>query len=308
MTASHTGPLPRPAMASALASQTASTTAAGPESKFSQWVDTDEIHWHIQRAGSGIPMLLVHGTGSSTHSWSGLLPQLSEDHELLAPDLPGLGQTRAPDADFSIGGMAQSVGQLLRHTRFEPRVAVGHSAGVAIILRMVLDGWLQPNLVVGINAALLPFGGTLARALQPLARLFSRLPVIPTLAAARARQPGAVERLIGSTGSRLSPEGIADYRRLLGSERHVAATLSMMASWDLDGLLADLPRLDVPLCLIVGGRDYAVPPGQAERIRSRMRHVSVRRLPGLGHLAHEERPQLMAEIIRECERQHEDAS
>jgi magnesium chelatase accessory protein len=174
---------------------------------------------------------------------------------------------------------------------------------------MVLDGLLEPRLVVGINAALLPFGGPLARALHPLARVFSRLPMLHTLAAARARRPGAVERLIAGTGSRLSEEGIAAYRRLLGSEEHVVATLAMMASWDLDGLLADLPRLSAPLCLLVGSRDFAVPPSQAERIRERFRDplytVHIRRLPGLGHLAHEERPDRVAEAIRACEMREE---
>jgi magnesium chelatase accessory protein len=270
--------------------------------QFSEWIAGQDICWHIQQAGRGTPMLLLHGTGSSTHSWRGLLPLMAEDHHVLAPDLPGLGQTRAPGAYRSLEGMARAVAGLLGDTGFQPRVAVGHSAGAAILVRMALDELISPDLIVGINAALLPFGGTLARALHPLARACSRLPMLSTLAAARARRPGAVERLIASTGSTLSPEGIADYRRLLGDETHVSATLAMMASWDLDDLVEDLPRLRTPLCLLVGSRDFAVPPSQAERIRSRAPAVRIQRLPGLGHLAHEERPDQVAEAIRRLEK------
>jgi magnesium chelatase accessory protein len=273
--------------------------------EFSEEATTDGIQWHLQRAGTGTPLLLLHGTGSSTHSWRGLLPLLAEDHEVVAPDLPGLGHTSAPRSALSLKGMADAVGDLLDAIGFQPAVAVGHSAGAAILLRMVLDGLLAPRLVVGINAALLPFGGAMSRALHPLARFCSRMPMLTTLAAARARQSGSVERLIETTGSKLSDQGIEDYRRVLGSERHVSATLQMMANWNLGGLVSDLPRLDLPLCLIVGGRDFAVPPRQAERLRGRVADLRIRRLPGLGHLAHEERPDLVAASIRGFEAEQE---
>jgi magnesium chelatase accessory protein len=72
----------------------------------------------------------------------------------------------------------------------------------------------------------------------------------------------------------------------------------MMAQWDVAGLTGDLPKLRVPSLLLVGAGDRAVPP---ENFRSRCRPDrggGVEELPGLGHLLHEEAPDLAADAIR----------
>ena len=64
----------------------------------------------------------------------------------------------------------------------------------------------------------------------------------------------------------------------------------MMANWNLETLAGDLKRLTVPTVLIVGDKDKAVPPGDANKVAALIPQASVERLPGLGHLAHEEKP------------------
>lgn len=249
------------------------------------------VSWHAQRMGSGPRLLLVHGTGASTHSWASLLPLLAEQFDVLAPDLPGHGFSGAlQNGQPSLPNMAKAMAGLLEAERFEPELVVGHSAGAAVALQMTLAGDLEPGLVVGLNAALLPYGGWLAPLAQPLARAFTAFAPVPRLLAARARRPGTVERLIASTGSRLDPAGIEAYRDLLGHEDHVAATLGMMANWDLNPLLQKLPSLQTPLCLVVGEADRTVPPSQAMSIIERVPRGRIIRLNGLGHLAHEEKP------------------
>lgn len=74
----------------------------------------------------------------------------------------------------------------------------------------------------------------------------------------------------------------------------------MMANWDLQALARDLPRLLTPVRLVVGANDRAIPPAQAHRVLSLLpQHplTSVTALPGLGHLAHEERPDLVAQLV-----------
>ena len=65
--------------------------------------------------------------------------------------------------------------------------------------------------------------------------------------ACRAGDPGALQRLIESTGSTLDASGAALYRRLVSDPSHVAGALRMMARWDLQALQDALPRLAVPL-------------------------------------------------------------
>ena len=68
---------------------------------------------------------------------------------------------------------------------------------------------------------------------SPMAKLLVLNPFVPKLFAWRASSDGAVERLIGSTGSRLKAGELSYYKRLFQSETHVEAALGMMAGWDL---------------------------------------------------------------------------
>ena len=70
----------------------------------------------------------------------------------------------------------------------------------------------------------------------------------------------------------------------------------MMANWELDWLEPRLPRLDVPLMLVAGTRDKAVPPGQARDLAARLPAARVIELEG-GHLVHEERSETVAAVI-----------
>jgi magnesium chelatase accessory protein len=69
-------------------------------------------------------------------------------------------------------------------------------------------------------------------------------------------------------------------------------------NWNLAELQRDLPRLQTPLHLLAGAKDRTISPEQAFDVRRLLPHTSVEQLPGLGHLAHEERPvEIAARII-----------
>src|SRR5664279_4381157 len=111
-----------------------------PNREMSRIVDTGGIRWHVQRAGRGPWMLLVHGTGASTHSWRDVLPLLAREYSVLAVDLPGHGLTdEVSSLRSSIAGMSESLTALLRALNVNPTYCVGHSAGAVITCRMALD-------------------------------------------------------------------------------------------------------------------------------------------------------------------------
>jgi magnesium chelatase accessory protein len=272
-----------------------------PNRPLSRFVTAAGLTWHIQRGGKGPPLLLVHGTAASTHSWAALLPLLAERFDVLVLDLPGHGFTDPlPDAEMTLTGMAAAVTGLIRQLAFVPRIAIGHSAGAAIIVRMSLDGALAaPHRLIAINGALLPFGGVASRLFSPMAKLLALNPLMPRLFAWRAESVSAVKRVIAGTGSQIDEAGLELYARLFRSQGHVSAALAMMAGWDLETLVTDMARLSNPLSLIACGNDLAISPELAFQIADRVPSARVTFLRGLGHLAHEERPAEITRVILE---------
>jgi magnesium chelatase accessory protein len=273
--------------------------AAWPNRSASRFVEAAGRRWHVQIMGRGPVLLLLHGTGASTHSWRGLLPLLAKDFTTVAPDLPGHGFSDLPPARrLGMPEMAADIRALLDAIELEPVAAVGHSAGAAILARMSLDHLLAIKLIVSINGALLPFQGVAGQIFSPLAKLLYSNPLVPHLFAWRAGDQRAVERVISGTGSKIDAHGVDLYARLFTKARHVSAALGMMGRWQLDPLRADLGKMEPRLLLVASGDDRAIPPEVAFRVRELVPDGKVEYLRKLGHLAHEEDPQLIARLVK----------
>ena len=270
-----------------------------PNRDASRFIFAGGLRWHFQRMGDGLrpTLLLVHGAGAATHSWRALAPLLAEKFDVVAVDLPGhgfsepmpLGATTLPD-------FAKVLQRFTQKLAIRPAIVVGHSAGAAILARMSLDHAIAPRLLISLNGAFLPFEG-FGRLLFPaIAKLLFLNPLTPHLFALAADR-SSVERLLRGTGSKIDSAGVDFYTRLLKNPAHVAGVLAMMANWRLEELQDEFRRLSTPLALIAAAEDKAVPPETADRIGKIAPHAEIKRLSGLGHLAHEERPEQIADII-----------
>jgi magnesium chelatase accessory protein len=269
-----------------------------PHREASRFVQANGLKVHVQVMGAGPVLLLLHGTGASTHSWRGLMPLLAERHTVVAPDLPGHGFTADPGMNgLSITGMAKTIRALLDALGLEPEHGIGHSAGAAILIRMSLDRQLTLGRIVSLNGALMPFGGPIGQFFAPMARMIAMWPFAAEMFAWRTRDPKVIADLLRQTGSKLDDEGVRLYRVLAANAPHVHAALGMMANWDLPRLEQDMPRLAVPLSLLVGLRDEMVKLSVAEGARKLLPAAEIVRLAGLGHLAHEEDPARVAAIL-----------
>jgi magnesium chelatase accessory protein len=159
---------------------------------------------------------------------------------------------------------------------------------------MTLDRFIDPAMLVGLAAALAPLGGFERRVFPPTARLLSAAADVFSL---RLTEKKVVERLLGSTGSMLSEEGIEHYTNLFAKPQHVSAVLAMMAHWDLAPLFQDLVRLETPLLLVAGKGDRAVSLAHQELVLRRVSSAKLQVVGGVGHLLHEERPAMIAGLI-----------
>ncbi|QJR35595.1 alpha/beta fold hydrolase BchO [Gemmatimonas groenlandica] len=273
-----------------------------PGREHSRFLELDGIRWHFQQQGSGPAVLLVHGTGGSTHSWAGCASALARSFTVISTDLPGHGFTVVPPAVerardvYTIDGMARALQQLLDALRLHPQVAAGHSAGVPVLLRMALQRGIAPARIVGLCAALVAPPAWYVSLIAPIIGTVVESATVAHSAAKLAAGTRIIRAMLASTGSTLTPAQLSRYEMLCGMPTHVHAALAMMARWDLPTLMRDLATLDTPLDIIAGRRDRWVPEPALRRAVASVRGATYRVEEG-GHLLMEERAEEVAEWI-----------
>jgi len=269
-----------------------------PFREASRFVDTPAGTWHVQRLGAGPTVLLVHGVGAATHSWAPLVPLLKGGYELISIDLPGHGFTDlrhgpAPTRET----IARSLAGLLETIDVRPQFLMGHSAGAAILIKMLSLRLISARALVSINGALFPFPGMAGLVFPVMAKGLYLNPFTAHLFARSAASGRGIDNLIRQTGSTIPSQTHRHYSALLRRSGHVAGALRMMANWNLNDIQTDLKRLALPALFITGEADKAVRPDEAARAARLSDSFELRRLPGLGHLAHEEAPDQIAPQI-----------
>lgn len=279
--------------------QWANYRSTWPHAQHSQFIQAGGIQWHVQIMGQGPVLLLLHGTGSGSFSWRGLIPLLSAHFQVIAPDLPGHAFTsRGPEGSLSLQGMSEGLRALLLQLNVTPSIIGGHSAGAAIAANMLLQQRaLSQTQLIGFNPAWLPLPGLPSLIFRPAAKLAAINPVSAWATAKLASKPAMIEKSIVQTGSHLDAEGLALYQRIFSHSGHVHSVLNMMAAWQLDTLSKSLPQLQNKVSILVGMQDQTVPPSMAHEACKLMPQARVFEQPGLGHLAHEEDPAGTAQLI-----------
>lgn len=272
-----------------------------PHREWSRFVTAGGLKWHVQITGpeDAPPLLLIHGTGASTHSFAGLAPLLAPHFRLVIPDLPGHGFTQklnAPDPD----NVAKAVAALMAELALPPAMMLGHSVGAAIAFMLVARGHVQPQALVSLGGALLPFAGV-GKVYPGLAKALFVNPFMPAFFSFTTRLQSVPDLLHRWTGSRSSREQVAHYERLFRNPGHTGGALALMAHWDLDTIERSIAHVHCPVLLLHGERDKTVPPSTSHtvalRLAARGTRVEQHGLPGLGHLAHEEAPERHAQLV-----------
>jgi magnesium chelatase accessory protein len=271
-----------------------------PGREASRFTQAAGLRWHWQSFGAGPLLLLIHGTAASTHTWRGVVPLWSRHWRVVTFDLPGHAFTeRLAPGPQMLPRMAEAIGGWLAAEELHPQVIIGHSAGAAIAAELCLSGAASPEALVSLNGVLLPMHSVPLPLWSGAARFFASLSFVPRMISATARRRDALLRLVDSTGSTLDERGLELYGRLAQSPAHIAGVLDMLAGWDLESLAERLPALVPRLLLLVAERDRTVSPIESIRVKRRLPQATVMSLPGLGHLAHEERPDLVATAVED---------
>ena len=253
-------------------------------------------------AGSGDPVVVVHGLGESAASWRPAMSRLAAGHRVYAPTLPGHGDSAKPPADYTPGFLAGFVERFLDALELEDPVLAGASLGGLVALRVAL-GW--PG---RLRALVLVDSVGLGRAINPVHPLLS-VPGLGELTAAWAKTPlGAWQRPFYRTGlmfanpMRVPADWYVEQARLAqvpgAMEGLVAANRAAIGPLGQRvRLREELARITVPTLVVWGAQDLIVPVRHG---RAAVEHLPDGRLvvlPDCGHVPHIEHPDRFAPAV-----------
>ena len=275
-------------------------------------VCVDGVKLRYLEAGSGPPLLLLHGHEQSATSWRWVLPVLARTHRVLALSLPGHGGSAPAVGGYAPGAdLAPLVAAFLDTVGVGPLHVVGNSVGGVVALRLALADLARVQTLTLVDSA------GLGRAVHPLLAL-ATLPMIGELAIMISRMPGgAVQRtsmsaaMLFAQPSRVPKEFLTE-QHALGQRRGQleASTAMARALFDATGqrevLLDQLPTLTMPTLVMWGERDYLLPASQAQAAVDRLPHGRLALFAECGHLPHVECPDRFATVLSDWLAEHAD--
>ncbi len=254
-----------------------------------------ELHGHrvIYRvAGSGPPVVLIHGMVNSSRHWQKVALRLAERQTVIAPDLIGHGDSATPRGDYSIGAHAAVIRDLLSAIGVDRATIVGHSLGGGVAMQYF---WQFPERT---ERLVLISSGGLGDEVSPLLRSMA-LPGIG-LAVAAAAHPRVVGALAGAGPQ---ARNVARALRPLsepGARRAFLHTLravidvrgQRVSAADRLYLLEAMPTL-----IVWGERDRTIPLAHGLAAHGAIPHSHFATLPKAAHFPHLEDPDGLADVL-----------
>ena len=267
-----------------------------------------EIHLHGHRVryrigGSGPLLLLVHGIAGRSATWEDVAPALGGRFTLLAPDLPGHGESSKPRGDYSLGAYANTLRDLVGALGFESGSVIGHSLGGGIAMQLAYQFPERCERLILVSS------GGLGREVHPLLRS-ATLPgaeiVIPLLCNQGTRRSvDGVTRWIARLGLRPGPD-LDELWRAFASLGDAAARRAFLATArsviDAGGQRVDATnRLylaqELPTLIVWGERDPLIPVHHAHAAHRQIPGSRLAVFPGAGHFPHRSHPKRFAEVV-----------
>lgn len=281
-------------------------------SKAKPIVENREVNLHgnvvaYRAGGSGPPMVLLHGIASNNRTWDPVIEQLAQTHSVIAPDLIGHGLSAKPMADYSIGGYASIVRDLLLALKIERFTLVGHSLGGGIAMQLL---HMAPDLV---GRIVLVDSGGLGRGLGMALRAAS-LPGAPLFIRAVTSGPSQMagrgaKRLLDRAGVKLptdATEGLAGFASLRDPGAREAFLNTVHASTGLGGQrVSAVDKLYLmegcPALVIWGEKDSIIPVRHAYEAQELVPDMTVAIIAGAGHFPHVDEPGQFIKLIGDFE-------
>lgn len=246
-------------------------------------IDVAGLRIAYERAGTGPPLLLLHGgVGDGGGTWRAQIDALSDDFTVIAWDAPGAGRSSDPPETFRLPDYADCLAGFVEALSLErPHVAgLSFGAGLAIQLYDRHPELARSLILAGAYAG---WAGSL-----PRERVEERL----QLAVELSERPPAelVEALLPTMFSRTPPREAVERVEKALSAFHPAGLRTMARSFAEADLRHVLPRIQVPTLLLYGDEDERSPLAVAEEIHAAIPRSQLVVMPGVGHVSCIEAP------------------
>jgi pimeloyl-ACP methyl ester carboxylesterase len=270
-------------------------------------VETRMIHGYrraFRIAGGGPAVLLLHGIGDDSVTWRDILPDLARDHLVIAPDLLGHGASDKPRGDYSVGGFANGLRDLLSVLDVERVTLVGHSLGGGVAMQFAYQypEWCERLVLVG--------AGGVAHDVHPLFRALS-LPGAPAAVAALRLAPVRWQlqmalQLLHRLGTAPGADA-EDVLRIASGlpDRRARSAFVRALRTVVDGHGQVATMLDrsylmesMPAMLVWGTRDAVVPVRHARLAHAAMPGSILEIFEGAGHFPFRTDPRRFLHVLR----------
>lgn len=244
------------------------------------------------------PLLLLHGTAASLHTWEGWVRSLSAQHRVISVDLPGFGLTGpAANGDYRVDAYVRFVLQLMDQLKV-PRFAIaGNSLGGEIAWRTALKAPQRVTRLILVDA----IGPAPSGKALPLGALAARVPLLDGLFASMLPRPLVVASLRQVYGdpAKVSAELVDRYYELLLREGNRHALVQRLKQMRGGGDAPQLQQLKLPTLILWGGRDRLIPPSIARRFEQDIAGSELVVFADLGHVPQEEDPMRTAAAVQD---------
>lgn len=266
------------------------------------------IHGHRRafvKVGQGPAVLLLHGLGCDHTTWTPIIDTLAKRYTVIAPDLLGHGRSDKPRADYSVGGYANGMRDLLTVLGIDKVTVVGHSFGGGVAMQFAYQ---FPERT---ERMMLVASGGLGPEVTPIIRAITTPgyhQVMSVLTAPGVRHVGiAGMRALSGTGWR-STRDLAEVADIFDTfkdpnARHaIRHVVRAVVDWKGQIVtMADRAYLTdaMPMSVVWGRDDKVIPVRHASNAAALAPLARIEVIPNAGHFPHKDHPQRFAKILHE---------
>ncbi|BCJ38377.1 alpha/beta hydrolase [Actinocatenispora thailandica] len=239
------------------------------------YLTVHDTRLYYEDAGTGKPVLFLHGWGTSGRVWGAQLPEFAAEHRVVVPDWRGCGRSDHPATSNDVDGVVTDLIALIGALDLDRPVVVGSSVGGVFGTELALR---RPDLVGGVVAVDSP-GYWPAQGMD--------LPAI--MSAIRGDRAGFATAWVANWYAPGTSPALVDWtvRQILDSSTFADDQFAQFRTYDPR---PSLPGLRVPIHYLHGELDAEIPVAVAEDCAARTPGATVTVIPGSGHLPHQERP------------------